>query len=335
MTYRSAAGWPFNNMDAMLLAAVVRGVQSHDQGHRGDTVVAGRERARDREPRRLRQRGRFGDRERATGAGHGRVAAAAGARRAAAARPPRCRRRPPRCRQRPPCLRSAPAALPPTPAAPPVADPPAPSGVPAAPAEPGAPPAATPPEPAVAATPALPPAGPPAPPTSPPPTPAAAPATPPPAPPRPLDALPPPHAATVSDPTQKSMPIRRRTSTTQPTPIRERVCEGRRSLRTLRVVAPAGFEPATSRLEGERSSARASGPVSAGGVEPLVGRLSSGCTAVVLRARSRGTDSNHRDAGSEPARLRRRTPEWKWRGRESNPLRAVCKTVLRFDGLPE
>src|SRR5262245_21254793 len=62
--------------------------------------------------------------------------------------------------------------------------------------------------------------------------------------------------------------------------------------------------------------------VGAGGVGPLVGRLSCGCTAVVLRARTGGTDSNRRAAGSEPARLRRRTPgnvDWKWSRRESNP----------------
>jgi hypothetical protein len=58
-------------------------------------------------------------------------------------------------------------------------------------------------------------------------------------------------------------------------------------------------------------------------------------TRPVRSAWTRGTDSNRRATGSEPVRLRRRTPGRSWRGRESNPRRAVCKAVLRSGGLPD
>src|SRR5262245_34307102 len=76
--------------------------------------------------------------------------------------------------------------------------------------------------------------------------------------------------------------------------------------------------------------------VGAGGVGPLVGRLSCGCTAVVLRARTGGTDSNRRAAGSEPARLRRRTPGIKVEPEGIEPSFQRCeRCVLPLDDDPD
>ena len=144
--------------------------------------------------------------------------------------------------------------------------------------------------------------------------------------------------------------------------------------RSLLSVAPAGVEPATSRLEGERSSDRASGPDPGDGLEPprrwVRARSSSPENPGPIEQQGQAKRANNCLAlglfqlrvGTECRRLVRfgarpeiRTPMEPglsrpplpvgpgardayrgrgWRERELNPRRSACRAVLRPDGLP-